>query len=106
MKCIDPTAEDADLWILIGEEVHRAHQELPWVEHVEAHRTKKKNHDMSLSERVVTDSKERVDEKAKYGEMLDGKALWRDHGQRTSAEGCTRPCKMQQAFAGGRVTPL
>ena len=39
-----PKSKDADLWILLWEELHRAHQEgkLVEVEHVKAHRTKKK----------------------------------------------------------------
>ena len=30
MKCIGSEAKDADLWILIWEEVHRVHQEYGW----------------------------------------------------------------------------
>ena len=38
-------AKDADLWILIREELHRVHQEgvLSGVKHVKAHRSKKRN---------------------------------------------------------------
>ena len=41
MKCIGPKAKDADLWILIGEELHSVHQEGTQVEveHVKAHRS-------------------------------------------------------------------
>ena len=56
MKCIGPTAKDADLWTLIWEEVPKVHQEgtLLEVEHVKAHRSKKKQ-EMTLSERFVTE---------------------------------------------------
>ena len=42
-KCIGPKAKDADLWIMIWEELHRIHQEgtLVEVEHDKAHRSKK-----------------------------------------------------------------
>ena len=52
MKCIGPKAEDADLWILIWEELHRVHQEgiLVEVDHVKADRTKKDMQQMSLFE--------------------------------------------------------
>ena len=43
MKCIGPKAKDADLWILIWEELHRVHQEgIPAeVENVKSHRSEK-----------------------------------------------------------------
>ena len=42
MKCVGPKAKDADSWILIWEELHRAHQEgmLVEVEHAKAHRSR------------------------------------------------------------------
>ena len=49
-KCIGPKAKDADSWILIWEELHRAHQEgiLVEVEHVPSRKNNKfrssKNH--------------------------------------------------------------
>ena len=45
MKCLGPRAKDVHLWIVIWEELHRAHQEgiLVDIEHVKAHRTKKEN---------------------------------------------------------------
>ena len=74
MKCIGPKAKDADLWILIWEEVRRIHQEgfLLDVEHVKAHRTKKEKQEMTLFEKCVTGGNERADELAKDGAMLDG----------------------------------
>ena len=38
MKCIGPTAKDADVWMLIREELHRVHQEgiLVDVKHIKA----------------------------------------------------------------------
>ena len=52
MKRIVPKAEDADLWILFWEELHRVHQEgiLHEVERVKAHRSKKEKHEMTLFE--------------------------------------------------------
>ena len=43
MKCIGPRAKDADVWILIWEELHRVHQEsiLVEAERVKAHRTER-----------------------------------------------------------------
>ena len=43
MKCIGPRAEDADLWMAIGEDLSGIHAQeiLIEVEHVEAHRTEK-----------------------------------------------------------------
>ena len=48
--CIGPRATDANLWILIWEELHRVHQEglLVEVEHVKRHRSKKDVQQMSL----------------------------------------------------------
>ena len=49
MRCIGPRAKDADLWILIWEALHKAHQGgiLVEVEHAKAHRFKKEMQDMS-----------------------------------------------------------
>ena len=56
MKCIGPTAQDADLWRLIWEEVHRTREEgtLPEVEHVKVHRSQKEKNKMTLFEQIVT----------------------------------------------------
>ena len=45
MRCSGPRAKDADLWILILEELHRVHQEriLLDVAHVKAHGSKKRS---------------------------------------------------------------
>ena len=60
MKCIGPTTKDADLWILISEELHRVHQGLlVEVEHVKAHRSKKEKQQMSLFEKFVTEGNEK-----------------------------------------------
>ena len=71
MQCIDPKANDADLWILIWEEVHRLHQEGPLleVEHAKAHRSMKEKQEMTLFGLFV---KEGTDELAKDGAVPDG----------------------------------
>ena len=55
-RCIGPRAKDADLWILIWEELHRIHQEGILVdvevEHVKAHRSTKGMQKMSFFEKV------------------------------------------------------
>ena len=55
MKGLGSRAKDADLWILICEELHRVHQEgiLLVVEHVKAHRSTKEKQQMSLFERAA-----------------------------------------------------
>ena len=65
---------DADLWILIWEELHRVHREglLVEVEHVKAHRCKKEMQQVSLCEKFITEGSENADEPAKEGAMLDG----------------------------------
>ena len=49
MMCIGPKAKDADLWVVIWEEVLRIHQEgiLLEVDHVQARRSKKEKQHMS-----------------------------------------------------------
>ena len=71
MKCIDPKAGDADLWIEIWEELHSliSREILVEVEHVKAHRTEKDKKEMSRFERFVTDDNEKADELAKEGAM-------------------------------------
>ena len=65
--------KDAGLLLFIGE-VRKLHQEGKHlaVKHVKAHRTKKAKHDMSHSERFITEGNEKADERAKIGTMLDG----------------------------------
>ena len=72
-KCIDPKAGDADLWILIWEELHNlaGGDILAEVEHVKAHRPKQEKQDMSHFEKFVTEGNEKADELAKEGAMLD-----------------------------------
>ena len=74
MRCIGPRAQNADLWILIWEELHRFHQEgtLVEVEHVKAHRTEKERQQMSLLENFITQDSEKADEFAQEGAMMDG----------------------------------
>ena len=50
MKCIGPSAKDADLWISMWEELHKVQQKgiLVEVEHIKAHRSKKVKRHMSL----------------------------------------------------------
>ena len=64
MRCIGRRAKDADLWILIWEELHREHQEGILVE-VEAHRSKKEMQQMSFFEKFITGGNEKADELAK-----------------------------------------
>ena len=73
MRCIGPRAKDADLWILIWEELHRVHQEgiLVEVEHVKEHRSKKEMQQMSLFERfIAAEGNEKADELANARAML------------------------------------
>ena len=74
MKCIGPTAKDADLWILISEELNRVPKEgiLVEVEHVKAHRCKKEKQQMSPSDIFITEGNEKADELAKEGAVMDG----------------------------------
>ena len=74
MKCIGPGAKDADLWILIWEELRKVHQEgiLVEVEHVKAHQCRKEMKQLSLFDKFITAGNERADEPAKEGAMLDG----------------------------------
>ena len=72
MKCIGPRAKDAGLWIMIGEEMHRVHQEgtLVEVEHVQAQRSEKEKQQVSLFEKFFAED-ERADEPAKDGAMVE-----------------------------------
>ena len=75
-KCFKPTAEDADLWIEIGEELHERGI-LVEVEHVKAHRTKKEKKHMSQFERFVTEGDEKADEmesKSNIGRRICGRS--------------------------------
>ena len=73
MRYIGPRAKDADLWILIWEELHKLHQEsiLVEVQHVNAQRSKKEMQQMSLFEKFITEGNEKADELATGKEMLD-----------------------------------
>ena len=109
MKCIDPTAKNVDVWILIGIRGAQSssRKKTTGGRACRGASHKEQKNDMSLSERVLS-------RKARKGWMKKQnmercwmkKALWRDQVPRTSAKGCTPPCKMQQAIAGGKVTPL
>ena len=75
MTYMCPRAKDADLWIMIWEELHRvssSRRHTVDVEHVKAHRTRKEMQHMSLSENFITEGTEKADEPAKEGAMLDG----------------------------------
>ena len=68
-------AKNADLWILIWEEVRRVHEEgsLPEVEHVAADRSlMEKQGLLTLFERFVTEGNEKADELAADGAKMDG----------------------------------
>ena len=72
-KCIDPKAGGAELRIEIWEGLHLpVSKEISvQVEHVEAHRTKEDQKEMSHFEKIVTEGNEKADELAKVGAMLD-----------------------------------
>ena len=72
-KYIDPKAGDADLRIKIWEELHLlvSKEFFVEVEHVKAHRTKKDNKEMSHIEKFATDGREKADELAKEGALLN-----------------------------------
>ena len=55
-KCKGPKAKDADLGVLIWEELHSVHPEVTLVdvEHVKAHRSKKEQQETSLFEKPTT----------------------------------------------------
>ena len=74
MRCIGSRAKDADLWIIIWEELHRVHPEGTRVEaqHFNAHRSKKEMQNRSLFEKFITGGIEKADELAKEGARLDG----------------------------------
>ena len=58
---------DADLWIVIWEELHRVHHAgiRVAVEHVKANRSKKETQQMSLFGKFITEGNEEADELAK-----------------------------------------
>ena len=68
-----PRAGDADLWIIILEELHRLPARDMEVEvgHVKAHRTKKEKTEMSHCEKFTTEGNEKAAELANAGAMLD-----------------------------------
>ena len=72
-KCINPKADDADLWSKIWEEMHLlvSKEILVGVEHVMAHRTNKVKKKMSQFDKFVTQGNEKADELAKEGAVLD-----------------------------------
>ena len=75
MKCTDPKANDADLWISSWEALHRLHRQGILVEvssMPKAHRTMEKMQQMSLFERFIAEGNEKADEFAKEGALLDG----------------------------------
>ena len=102
--CIDPKAGDADWWIKLWEELQllRLKEILVEVEHVKAHRTKKKE-EKSQFEKVVTESNEKADELARAVVMLDEGYIAE---ARTKAVQQERermymlPCSLQRDFIG------
>ena len=89
-----PRAKDADLWILIWEELHRVHREgiLVEVEHVKAHRTWKEIQQMSLFKKFITESNEKGDAPAKEGAMQDG-------GDMAQVRVCTIQQEREEVYA-------
>ena len=72
-RCIGPRAKDADLRVLISEELHRVHQQgiLVEIEHVKGFRSKKEKQLVLLFE-TITEVNQKADELAKEGAILDG----------------------------------
>ena len=72
------------------------------VEHVKAHRTKKDKKDISHFEKFATEGKEKADELAKVGAMLDEGFMAEVRAKTVRRERerskCTQPCSMQPAF--------
>ena len=100
MECLAPKAKNADLWVLIWEDVRRTPRRNTsgGVEHVKAYRSKKEKQEMTLFERFVAEGKETADELATEQCWMEtwrrsGPAQFRREGRR-----CTRPCSMQLAF--------
>ena len=96
-------AKDADLWMLMWEEVRRTHDAgiRVGVEHVKAHRSKKEKQEMSLFERFVTEGIGRTDELAKRWSKCWMEETWRrsEPAQFIGRERRpTRRCRMQPAF--------
>ena len=80
MRCIGPRAKDADLWILIWEEVpqsssrKRTGGKSNTSKHVAPIRKCKK---MPLFQKFITEGHEKADELAQEGAWLDGGEIWR-----------------------------
>ena len=87
MICTGPKTKDADLWIMIWEEVHRIHLEgcLLEVEHIKAHRSEKEMQEMTLFERFVKDGNETADELARRRSTVGWRRDGADLGQHSSA---------------------
>ena len=67
MKCIDPRAKDADLWILIREELLRAHQEGMLLEGTSKRTAQRKCTKCVSLRKFINESSETADELAKMG---------------------------------------
>ena len=87
MKCIDPKAGDADLWINIREELHHpiSRDIVVEVEHVKAHRTKKDKREMSQFERSLSLRATRKRMSWQRQEQCWTKDLWRGSKSKDSA---------------------
>ena len=108
MKCIGPTAKDADLWILIWEALHRVLQEgtLVEVEHVKVPRTKKEKQGMTLFEKIVTEGNERADELANCTAMLDGGVVAQMRASTVQQKREEVHAALQYAWCGGGMARL
>ena len=72
------------------------------VQHVKAHRTKNEKKDVSHFEKIVTEGKEKADELAKAGAMLDEGFMTEARAKTVQQERekrRTQPCSAQPAFA-------
>ena len=102
-------AKDADLWILIWEELLRVHQGGLLVEVVKAHRCKKEMQQMSLFEKFITEGNEKADEQAEEGAKLDGSYGAGESCDNRNGSGFFQHCNAQQAFtvlSGGGMERL
>ena len=88
-RSLRPRAKDADLWIIMCEELNnvRAKEILIEVEHVKA---------PSYREALTTEGSYKADELAKAGVMLDGRFMVQAGGSTIRKEKkCVQPCSLQ-----------
>ena len=107
-ECIKPRAGDADLWLIIWEELHELVNRGIVVEvaRVKAHRTKKETEKMTNIESFVTKGSEKADELAEAGAMPDqgygrSESCYCETGERGSVHSLAI-CSQLPLFSGGQ----